>query len=96
MKLWIVSVGEPLPVDGVNTRLRRMGNLATYASLHDIDVEWFSVSFDHYKKTQRCKGNTDFTINNKFILHLVDSVPYKRNISYARIRHHKEAGISGR
>ena len=55
MNLWIVSVGEPLPVDGANTRLRRMGNLATYASQRDVKVEWFSVSFDHYTKIQRCK-----------------------------------------
>ncbi len=50
MKFWIVSVGEPLPVDGINTRLRRMGNIATYASNCGIEVEWFSVSFDRYKK----------------------------------------------
>ena len=94
MKLWIVSVGEPLPVDGVNTRLRRMGNLATFASQQNIDVEWFSVSFDHYKKVQRCKKNADFKINDRFTLHLVKSVPYKRNISFARIKHHKKAGKS--
>lgn len=94
MKLWIVSVGEPLPVDGVNTRLRRMGNLATFASQQDIDVEWFSVSFDHYKKIQRCEKNTDYKINERFTLHLVKSVSYKRNVSFARIKHHKSAGKS--
>lgn len=94
MRLWIVSVGEPLPVDGINTRLRRMGNLAMFSSNHDVEVEWFSVSFDHYKKTQRCNVDTDFKINDKFVLHLVNSVPYKRNVSFARIRHHKQAGKS--
>ena len=38
MKIWIVSVGEPLPIDGDNVRLRRMGNLATFVSNSDIDV----------------------------------------------------------
>lgn len=94
MKLWIVSVGEPLPVDGENTRLRRMGNLAMFASQHNVEVEWFSVSFDHYKKTQRCDGNADFSINDNFTLHLVDSIAYKRNVSFARIRHHKKAGVA--
>lgn len=94
MKLWIVSVGEPLPVDGVNTRLRRMGNLAIFASKQDINVEWFSVSFDHYKKIQRCEENTDYKINDRFTLHLVKSVPYKKNVSLARIKHHQEAGKS--
>ena len=68
MKLWIVSVGEPLPVDGINTRLRRMGNLAQFASSQNIKVEWFSVSFDHYKKTQRCSGDADYKINDNFVL----------------------------
>ena len=36
MKIWIVSVGEPLPIDGDNVRLRRMGNLATYISHSEI------------------------------------------------------------
>lgn len=94
MKFWIVSVGEPLPIDGASTRLRRMGNLAQFSSKQNVEVEWFSVSFNHYKKTQRCKGDADFQINDKFILHIVDSVPYKRNVSVARIRHHKQAGKS--
>ena len=94
MKLWIVSVGEPLPVDGANTRLRRMGNLAMYASQHGVNVEWFSVSFDHYKKIQRCNGDKDYQINSNFLLHLVSSVSYKRNVSFARIKHHKQAGNS--
>ena len=46
MKVWIVSVGEPLPSDGTNVRLRRMGNLAQYITADEKDsVDWFSVSF---------------------------------------------------
>ena len=92
MKLWIVSVGEPLPVDGENVRLRRMGNLAMYASTHGIQVEWFSVSFDHYGKKQRCQSDTDYQINSNFIMHLVYTNGYKRNVSPQRIIHHKNAG----
>ena len=94
MKLWIISVGEPLPVDGENTRLRRMGNLASYASSNGVSVEWFSVSFDHYKKMQRCESDTDYCVNDNYVLHLVKSIPYKKNVSLARIRHHKNAGKS--
>ena len=94
MKLWIISVGEPLPVDGENTRLRRMGNLASYASSNGVSVEWFSVSFDHYKKMQRCESDTDYCVNDNYVLHLVKSIPYKKNVSLARIRHHKNASKS--
>ncbi len=92
MRLWIVSVGEPLPVDGENVRLRRMGNLAMYASTHGVEVEWFSVSFEHYKKYQRCEKDTDYEINNHFKLHLVKVNGYKRNVSLSRIVHHISSG----
>ena len=92
MRLWIVSVGEPLPVDGENVRLRRMGNLAMYASTHGVEVEWFSVSFEHYKKFQRFEEDTDYEINAHFCLHLVKVNGYKRNVSVSRIIHHINAG----
>ena len=92
MIVWIVSVGEPLPTDSENTRLRRMGNLASRIAKEGHDVEWFSVSFDHYKKKQRCKKNTDINVNNNFIMHLVYTHGYKKNISLSRVLHHKAAG----
>jgi glycosyltransferase involved in cell wall biosynthesis len=92
LRIWIVSVGEPLPTDGDNTRLRRMGNLANCISQEGHKVEWFSVSFDHYKKVQRCKENVDINVNDNFIMHLVYTNGYKKNVSLNRIIHHKSAG----
>lgn len=92
MKVWIVSVGEPLPTDGENTRLRRMGNLANCISEKGNEVEWFSVSFDHYKKKQRCTTDKDIVVNGNFIMHLVYINGYKKNVSLSRIIHHKTAG----
>lgn len=93
MIVWIVSVGEPLPVDGENVRLRRMGNLATFLSEKcDVNVEWFSVSFDHYKKVQRCMRDTSVAINPKFNVNMVYVNGYKRNVSLSRVIHHKNAG----
>lgn len=92
MKIWIVCVGEPLPTDGENTRLRRMGNLAKCISENGHSVEWFSASFDHYKKIQRYSKNTDIKIDEKYIMHIVYTNGYKNNVSFARILHHKLAG----
>ena len=92
MEMWIVSVGEPLPVDGKEVRLRRMGNLAMYAAQNKVDVNWFSVSFDHYKKQQRCSEDTAFDINQRFKLNLAYVGGYRKNVSFARIKHHKQAG----
>lgn len=92
MRVWIVSVGEPLPTDGENTRLRRMGNLASCITQEGHKVEWFSVSFDHYKKEQRCEKDVDISVNNDFIMHLLYTNGYKNNVSISRVIHHKIAG----
>jgi glycosyltransferase involved in cell wall biosynthesis len=92
MNIWIISVGEPLPTDGSNVRLRRMGNLAKYLSEEGHIVNWFSVSFDHYKKCQRCNKNKSTIINDNYTMHLIFTPGYKKNISFARIFHHKIAG----
>lgn len=90
MKVWIVSVGEPLPSDGANVRLRRMGNLAQYIAANETDsVDWFSVSFDHYKKQQRVEKSTVVQLKPNYRMHLLWANSYKRNISLARIRHHR-------
>lgn len=92
MKIWIVSVGEPLPTDE-NARIRRMGILGNYISKDESNVvEWFSASFDHYKKTQRVLRNTTIEIKDNYIMHLIYTNGYKKNISFARIRHHISAG----
>jgi glycosyltransferase involved in cell wall biosynthesis len=92
VRIWIVSVGEPLPTDGDNVRLRRMGNLANCISQTNHTVEWFSVSFDHYKKIQRCNADKDIIVNQNFTMHLVYTSGYKKNVSLIRIMHHKAAG----
>ena len=93
MRVWIVSVGEPLPTDGENVRLRRMGNLAAFlVSDKNNSVDWFSVSFDHYKKIQRVSVDTDIRIQSNYVMHLLRVNGYRKNISIARIIHHMVGG----
>ena len=93
MKIWIVSVGEPLPTDGANVRLRRMGNLAAFiAENEENQVDWFSVSFEHYKKKQRVHKDTVISVRDNYRMHLAYVNGYKRNVSVARIIHHMLGG----
>lgn len=85
MNIWICVSGEPLPTDGEDVRLRRMGNFAIFASSKGHYVEWFSNSFEHYTKRQRCNKNIDIHYNNNLDIHLVKSMGYKKNISIKRI-----------
>lgn len=88
MRVWIVSVGEPLPSDTGEVRLRRMGLLSEIMAKQGDEVHWFSTSFDHYKKIQRCTVDTHVKINNNLTIHLIKANGYKRNVSLARIIHH--------
>lgn len=91
MKVWIVGVGEPLPIDGENTRLRRVGNLSKFLSKNGHSVDWFSVSFDHYKKKQRVDKDQTFDLDQNLRLHVAKVTGYKKNISIQRIYHHYDA-----
>ena len=91
MKVWIVSVGEPLPCDK-DARLRRMGILADYLTENEKNyVRWFSVSFDHYKKIQRVSDDFEFDIKPNYKLNVLYTEGYKKNVSLKRIIHHKNA-----
>lgn len=89
MNVWIVSDGEPLPTDEGKVRLRRMGMLSSILSGEGHEVHWFSSSFHHYKKVQRCNEDKDITVSNNFIIHLLRTNGYKKNISFQRICHYK-------
>lgn len=89
MNIWIVSEGEPLPIDGADVRLRRMGQLCNMFSENGHEVHWFSSDYHHYKKELRQFTNRDINVVDKYYIHLLESNPYKSNVSYQRIKHHK-------
>lgn len=89
MKIWIVSDGEPLPIDNENVRLRRMGNLANILSERGHEVLWFSSNFEHYNKIFRTETDAVFPINKNYKIALLATKGYKRNVSLARLLHFK-------
>ncbi|WHY86076.1 glycosyltransferase family 4 protein [Neobacillus novalis] len=90
MNIWIVSDGEPLPTDEGNVRLRRMGLLSEILYRNGNEVHWFSSSFHHYKKKHRSNNDKDIKINNNYTIHLLKTKGYRKNVSIARISHHKK------
>lgn len=85
MNIWIYVSGEPLPTDGNDTRLRRMGNFSLYASELGHNVEWFCSSFEHYTKKQRCEKSEVIQYNDNLKINLIKTIGYRRNISISRI-----------
>lgn len=89
MKVWLVTVGEPLPVDDNNVRLLRAGIIANLLAKQGHDVTWWTSAFDHYRKRIRTNDHKELLLNNNVKLVLLRSPGYKNNLSLARIYEHK-------
>jgi len=58
MRVWVVSVGEPLPFDEGHPRLLRAGILARMMAARGHDVTWWSSTVIHMQKTLRFNETT--------------------------------------
>ena len=88
MRVWLVNVGEPLPIDGENVRLHRTGILAEYLLDAGHKVLWWTSTFNHQQKRQRFRSNKEIKINPKYTLRLMKGITYKKNISFKRLIDH--------
>ena len=88
MRIWLITIGEPLPMDGDNIRLHRSGMLANILTSKGHEVVWWTSTFDHARKKQRFGMDTSIDISNYFNIRLLNSVGYKKNMSINRIINH--------
>jgi len=90
MRVWLVTVGEPLPIDGKNDRLLRAGILASILVERGHDVLWWTSSFDHVRKRQRCGTDTTKVLGDRYRITMLHAVAYRNNISLARLLNHRD------
>jgi glycosyltransferase involved in cell wall biosynthesis len=88
LHIWLITIGEPLPIDGANDRLHRSGMLANLLVSKGHEVVWWTSTFDHARKKQRFNIDTSIEINNCFTIRLLHSIEYKKNMSINRIVNH--------
>ncbi|MDA1014176.1 MAG: glycosyltransferase family 4 protein [Planctomycetota bacterium] len=90
MHVWLITVGEPLPIDNDGKeRLFRTGILADLMARNGHDVVFWSSSFDHVNKTQRVDTDSQFQLQDNYRLQLLHGSSYKRHVSTARFRNHQ-------
>lgn len=87
MNIWLLRIGEPLPVVVPDGRLMRMGMLAEELSNRGHHVTWFSSTFNHFTKEQLFKSDTMVKVKDNYYLDLSYANKYKKNISVSRIIH---------
>lgn len=88
MRIWLVTIGEPLPVGGDDIRLLRTGLLAEALVDRGHKVLWWTSTFLHSKKQKLYHNDTKIRLSDLFCLFLLDSLGYKKNISIKRIIDH--------
>jgi glycosyltransferase involved in cell wall biosynthesis len=88
VRVWLLTVGEPLPIfDGGSPRLFRTGLLAGVLRARGHEVTWWTSAFDHYGKRHRVDADTAATWEGGEI-RLLRSVGYRRNLSLSRFVEH--------
>ncbi|MBI4703911.1 MAG: glycosyltransferase [Deltaproteobacteria bacterium] len=88
MRFWLITVGEPLPVDGASERLMRTGLLAAQMVGRGHDVVWWTSTFDHYRRVQRSGRDRGLDLAKNYRLVLLHAPGYRKNISLRRILNH--------
>ncbi len=85
MRVWLMTVGEPLPTDPGHQRLHRSGIMANVLATRGIDVVWWTSAFRHSDKTFRVNETTWSNVGDHLRICCLASRAYHRNVSLARI-----------
>lgn len=89
MRIWLIEIGEPLPIAGSTDRLLRYGILADILVQRGHDVVWWSSTFDHWRKRHIYSDDTTVDLTDKYQLKLLHAKAYINNVSFRRILNHR-------
>jgi len=88
MRIWLLTIGEPLPTDENRGRLLRTGILSELLARRGHQVIWWTSTFNHATKGERFDRDTRIRLSPTLELSLIYAPGYARNISLKRILHH--------
>lgn len=89
MLIWLVKIGETLPIGQSNNRLLRTGLIAKEFIEKGHNIVWWSSTFDHFKKKHNFQIDTDLHLTPNYRLTLLHGKGYQKNVSLARIKDHR-------
>ena len=92
MNVWIVTSGEPLPLDQGGVRLLRHGILASMLATRGWQVTWWTADFDHTAKRNRRGPQQPEAVElpGGQRIWLLRSRGYARNLSLRRVLDHRD------
>lgn len=90
MKIWLITIGEPVPVTSNNgDRLLRTGYFAQLLAEHGHEVVWWTSTFDHFRKVHHFTKDAEILVNPRLIIRLLHGGGYSSHASLKRIRDHR-------
>lgn len=88
MRLWILKDSEQLPlIEGA--KQMRAGMLAEIAQSRGHQVEWWCSTTNHMKKALYAEHDQTVTLPSGVLLRMLHAGFYTRNLSVARLLHHR-------
>lgn len=88
--IWYTKVGDPVPTSSTPKRILRSGMLVRELSRRGHSVRWWSSTFDHFSKRHIAASETVISPWPNLEIELLHTPGYKRNVSLARLRDHRE------
>lgn len=88
MNIWLVTIGEPVPVEENKLRLHRTGILFEYLySNPKNNIVWWTSNFNHFLK-KPFSDKKEILINENVNIKLIKSPGYYKNVSIRRFYDH--------
>lgn len=95
MNIWLVTVGEPLPLPGEEARLWRCGLLARTLVSRGHQVTWWTSTFDHINKQyfNGARPGEEADVLGGVCLRWLHGIRYRRNLSIGRLVNHAQLAV---
>jgi len=89
MRIWTITVGEPIPGFSGTSRQWRCGALSQVLADRGHDVTWWTSSVDHFSKTQMVPASVVHEVSDCLRIQFLRGPTYARNVSMARYWNHR-------
>ena len=88
MKIWLVKIGEPVPLSPhAVDRVHRTGYLAQFLAARNHQVVWWTTTFDHYRKKHISEEKT-VRLGPNLAIRLLRGRGYTKNVGIGRLIDH--------
>lgn len=94
MRIWLATVGEPLPMDGENVRLLRTAQFAQWLSDHGHEVVFWTGTMNHAARSLRHDRTTVTQMAANYKIVQLQGRVYSRAVSFERIGNHRDVAAA--